>query len=292
MKLFILTDKKGYIISSTRERILKEQIEVEMTDESETLNYKYVDGELLELTPEEKEKLYHTINIEKSKQEEQLNQMMLASMRNSFLIELPDEEAKDIPLCFGSWDSFSDGYGFIEGTRVEYKGGLWKCKKGHKKQASWYPGAEPTLWEQLDKENHDGTELDPIPVPDSVTTSGFTYTYGKYYLENGVTYLCKRGGIPDEQAEAMYGQKETLYFPPSALIGQYFVSTIKATALSMSNQYTYTFGEYYDDEGVKYICKDVNALNPTESYGETFTSKFKPKYLVGRYFEVVKNDKN
>lgn len=58
MKLYILIDEKGCIISSTRERILKEQIEVEMTDETETLNYKYVDGELVELTPEEKSEYY------------------------------------------------------------------------------------------------------------------------------------------------------------------------------------------------------------------------------------------
>ena len=60
MKLYILTDENGYIISSTRERILKEQIEVELNDESETLKYKYVGGELIELTPEEKEEFYHT----------------------------------------------------------------------------------------------------------------------------------------------------------------------------------------------------------------------------------------
>ena len=58
MKLYILTDENGCIISSTRERILKEQIEVELKDESETLNYKYMDGELIELTPEEKSEYY------------------------------------------------------------------------------------------------------------------------------------------------------------------------------------------------------------------------------------------
>lgn len=178
----------------------------------------------VEWTEEEKEEKYPIEDTsEKDKQEEQLNQMMMASARVAFLNELPDDEAKDIPLCFDSWETFADGYEFIEGKRVEYKGGLWKCKKAHNKQASWYPGADPTLWEQLDKDEHAGTKEDPIPVPDSVTTSGFTYIYGKYYLENGVTYLCKRGGIPDEQAEAMYGQSETLYFAPSALVGTYFV---------------------------------------------------------------------
>ncbi len=61
MKLYILIDEKGLIISSTRERILKEQIEVELADESKTLDYKYVDGELVELTPEEKEEYYEKV---------------------------------------------------------------------------------------------------------------------------------------------------------------------------------------------------------------------------------------
>lgn len=42
----------------------------------------------------------------------------------------------------------------------------------------------------------------------------------KYYIENELVYLCKRGGVLNP--ESMYGQKEKLYFKPSALIGQYF----------------------------------------------------------------------
>ena len=65
-------------------------------------------------------------------------------------------------------------------------------------------------------EGHEGTKDDPIPVPDSVTTSGFEYEYGKYYLENGAIYLAKREGKKD-------GEKEILYFAPSSLVGLYFV---------------------------------------------------------------------
>lgn len=61
----------------------------------------------------------------------------------------------------------------------------------------------------------------PIPVPDSVTTSGYEYEYGKYYQEGETVYLCRRSGV--ENPEEMYGQKITLYFAPSALIGKYFV---------------------------------------------------------------------
>lgn len=42
-----------------------------------------------------------------------------------------------------------------------------------------------------------------------------TYT-GKIY---GVA-MCKRGGV--DNPEGMYGQKEKLFFPPSAMVGQYF----------------------------------------------------------------------
>ena len=67
---------------------------------------------------------------------------------------------------------------------------------------------------------HAGTQEDPIPVPDTVTTAGMEYEYSKYYQEGETVYLCKRGGIEDP--ESMYGKKEKLYFPPSAMIGQNF----------------------------------------------------------------------
>lgn len=44
--------------------------------------------------------------------------------------------------------------------------------------------------------------------------------YGKYYVEDEVIYICKRGGV--ENPEEIYGQKVTLQYLPSALIGQYF----------------------------------------------------------------------
>lgn len=193
----------------------KYDIETELKDAS-LFDYDVIEGDLVLNEDKQKEQT-------KSIQEERLDQMMLASMRVSFLNELLDEQAKDIPLCFDSWESFSEGTELAEGKRLEYKGGLWKVKKTHNKQSNWYPGADPTLFEQLDKDEHAGTLEDPIPVPDSATISGFTYIYGKYYLEAAQKYLFKRGGIPDEQAEAMYGQSETLYFPPSALVGSYSV---------------------------------------------------------------------
>lgn len=95
MKLYILTDENGYIISSTRERILKEQIEVELSDESETLNYKYMDGELIELTPEEKSEYYpeqsNISDIELLKA-----QIQAISDRNDFIEDCIAEMAMEV----------------------------------------------------------------------------------------------------------------------------------------------------------------------------------------------------
>lgn len=130
-----------------------------------------------------------------------------------------DEQALAVKGLYKDWNDDPDGYHYDvdnpEDKRRNYNGGLWNLNKSHNKQASWHPGADPTLWTEI-VEGHDGTYEDPIPVPDSVKTSGFEYEYGKYYLENGVIYLAKREGKED-------GEKEKLYYPPSELLEQYFV---------------------------------------------------------------------
>ena len=140
------------------------------------------------------------------------------------LTYLTDQQALTVKGLCKKWDDDPDGYHYSMDNpadqRRQHNDGLWKLQKDHDKQASWYPGADPTLWVQI-VEGHAGTLEDPIPVPDSVTTSGFEYIYGKYYNEGSAVYLCQRQGV--ENPEEMYGQTEKLYFMPSALIGQYFV---------------------------------------------------------------------
>ncbi len=136
---------------------------------------------------------------------------------------LTDEQALTVKALYKDWEKDPEGYPYKisnpDDKRRNYNGKLWNLNKDHNKQSDRYPGADPTLWTEI-VERHAGTKEDPIPVPDSVTTSGFEYEYGKYYREEDTVYLCKRGGIEDP--ESMYGQKEKLYFPPSVLIGQYF----------------------------------------------------------------------
>lgn len=133
---------------------------------------------------------------------------------------MPDDLAIQCPTIFGNWEDIEDGTEIKENTRLNYDDKLWKCSKTHNKSSDYWPGKDPTLFEQLDKEEHSGTLEDPIPVPDSVKTSGFTYIYGKYYLENEKIYLFERSNI--QNPEEMYGQEEKLYFPPSSLVGNYF----------------------------------------------------------------------
>ena len=103
-----------------------------------------------------------------------------------------------------------------------YKRQLYRCLQDHTSQPGWEPGVAPSLWVALESGSEAGTMDDPIPVPDTVTTSGMEYEYGKYYKEGDAVYLCQRVGV--ENPESMYGQKITLSYPPSALVGQYFVT--------------------------------------------------------------------
>ena len=131
---------------------------------------------------------------------------------------LSDSQTLTVKNLVPNWEDDPVGYEYSvdnpSDIRRNYNGDLWKLKKSHSKQVDWYPGADPTLWEQI-VEGHEGTLEDPIPA-----VANMEYEYGKYYIENNVIYICKRGGVANP--EEMYGQKITLQYLPSQLVGQYF----------------------------------------------------------------------
>ena len=146
MKLYILTDEKGLITSSTRERILKEQIEVELTDESETLNYKYVGGKLVELTPEEKEEYYGKVeSIDKSEEiKSVLNSMIMAVIPEGetltkenapTLVDIinpakQEEKGRQTnPIVIIDNDIAHNGYLYTYGKYYKFNGVLYQCKR-------------------------------------------------------------------------------------------------------------------------------------------------------------------
>lgn len=131
---------------------------------------------------------------------------------------LSDEQALTVKGLYPTFDELVElkytakkqGYRFRDGDD------LYKTAQDNVTfQAQYRPGeGTESLYTRID-ETHAGTLEDPIPAK-----ANMEYEYGKYYVEDGVIYLCKRGGV--ENPEEMYGQKVTLQYLPSALIGQYF----------------------------------------------------------------------
>lgn len=218
----LVTKVKDYIgLSALAGKLTKENLTSVKFLKDDTVNAEYTN--LLLTLPhfqvmQEPGYLEITFGLrERTQEEEQQEEVQTA------LTYLTDEQVLTVKGLVPDWESDPVGYEYSMDNpldlRRNFNDGLWKLKKSHAKQLDWYPGADPTLWEQI-VEGHDGTLEDPIPVPDSVTTSGFTYVYGKYYIEDGIIYFCKRSGV--ENPEEMYGQEETLYYGPGELVGQYF----------------------------------------------------------------------
>lgn len=134
---------------------------------------------------------------------------------------LTDQQALEAKVLYPTFDELVEAEYVAEKKGFKFRDGdnLWKTAQDSVTfQAQYKPGTgTESLYTHID-ETHAGTVGDPIPAK-----ANMEYEYGKYYVEGDTVYLCKRGGLSDEQAEAMYGQKETLQYLPSALVGQYFV---------------------------------------------------------------------
>lgn len=131
---------------------------------------------------------------------------------------LPDTLALQAAALYDDWEDVI-GKTVDAGFKFRYGGKVYKTIQPKTIiQKQYVPGVgTESLYTVID-EGHAGTKEDPIPA-----AVNMEYEYGKYYSEEGVIYLCKRGGLTDEQAQAMYGQKVTLQYLPSQLIGHYFV---------------------------------------------------------------------
>lgn len=132
---------------------------------------------------------------------------------------LPDTQALGAKVLYDTFDDLVKAEYTAEKQGFKFRDGndLYKTAQDNVKfQAQYRPGeGTESLYTHID-EAHAGSKEDPIPAK-----ANMEYEYGKYYSEDNVTYLCKRGGV--QNPEEMYGQKVTLQYLPSALIGQYFV---------------------------------------------------------------------
>lgn len=97
---------------------------------------------------------------------------------------LEDKEALTCLEFYDNWSANSIDY--PKNYKVKYNGKLYKVLIDHVSQSSWTPEAAASLFTVIDEE-HAGTLEDPIPY--SVNMEIFK---DKYYIQNGVIYLCNR----------------------------------------------------------------------------------------------------
>lgn len=135
---------------------------------------------------------------------------------------LSDAQALEAKALYDTFDDLVKSGYTAENQGFKFRDGddLWKTAQDDVEfQAQYRPGeGTESLYTHID-EAHAGTQEDPIPAK-----ANMEYEYGKYYSEGDAIYLCKRGGVANP--EEMYGQKVTLQYLPSALIGQYFEQVV------------------------------------------------------------------
>lgn len=106
-------------------------------------------------------------------------------------MNLTDEESLEVKDLYPEWES-KMGQQVNVGEKYRYDGRLWKVLQQHTVQETWKPGeGTESLYTEV-TESHAGTKEDPIPYNNNMELEE-----GKYYSQDGVTYLCTRStGIP------------------------------------------------------------------------------------------------
>jgi chitodextrinase len=106
----------------------------------------------------------------------------LIALAKSEMKVLEDKDALDALELYPQWQS---GKAYATGDRVRYNDKLWKVVQGHTSQESWKPDVAISLFTQVQIESEQGTKDNPIPF-----SFNMELVEGKYYLDEGVTYLC------------------------------------------------------------------------------------------------------
>lgn len=102
-------------------------------------------------------------------------------------MSLTDEQALSVKLLHPEWEEFIGG-SLSVGERVMYDDKLYKVKQEINPVLENQPPSIETaaLYEEIN-EKHAGTKEDPIPFNNNMELE-----LGKYYSQNGVTYMCFR----------------------------------------------------------------------------------------------------
>lgn len=120
--------------------------------------------------------------------------MLIAAQINTLSVD--DATAARMTAFYPEW---AKDTAYTVGYKVQYLGKLYRVKQAHTSQETWTPDITPALYERID-ETHDGTKYDPIPYEGNMALVS-----GKYYTQNGKTYLCNRDTV-----NAVYNQLSEL----------------------------------------------------------------------------------
>ena len=198
--IWYLDIKGEKIVGAYSEKLNESMIQMDLEDTFDRTRNIYKDGEIVPIDDNQRRAIYNEeVYFE---EENALQAMITANLRNSFLADIPDEKAAMITLCYDAWETDK---AYKVGDRVLCDVKLWKCRQAHTSQENWKPSINTaSLWEVIDV-SHAGTLEDPIPYDQTMTVYN-----GKYYLEEGIIYKCIRDS----------GQP--LYATFASLVGNYF----------------------------------------------------------------------
>lgn len=106
---------------------------------------------------------------------------------------LSDEQALQVKDLYPTWSELI-GQTLQKDFKLQHDGQLYKVLQEHTAQAEWVPGVDTaSLYAVVSasaSEEHAGTQEDPIPYVQMMLLEE-----GKYYTQDGVTYLCIQGTI-------------------------------------------------------------------------------------------------
>ena len=118
--------------------------------------------------------------------QEEVSRMLIAQQINTLAVD--DATAYRMRDFYPAWEDVI-GKAVDAGYKLTYQGQLYKVITAHTAQSDWTPDAAASLYTRID-ETHDGTKYDPIPYEGNMALES-----GKYYVQDGVTYLCTRDTV-------------------------------------------------------------------------------------------------
>lgn len=193
VELDFLLDENSYEIGTTWEDykngkwVLLSEEQVAFREENPDASAEEVFN--MELNPEPTELTQEDILSSEAIATANVPEMQLMSFAKMAVntMSLTDEQALSVKLLHPEWKEFIGG-SLSVGERVMYDDKLYKVKQEINPVLENQPPSIETaaLYEEIN-EKHAGTKEDPIPFNNNMELE-----LGKYYSQNGVTYMCFR----------------------------------------------------------------------------------------------------